>query len=65
MKGSGKTVKGSGLWMSEKPVTGKLVTSKLVKSGRTYSQVVKDLDEDGFELVMSKQEKRRQRESAA
>jgi len=62
----------------EKPVKGKLVTSKLVRSeekpvkgklgekpvkgelvkSRTYSQVVKDLDEDGFKLVMSKKEER-------
>ena len=37
---SEKPVKGSGLLMSEKPVNGKLVTSKLVKSGKTYSQAV-------------------------
>ena len=43
--------------MSEKLVTDKLATSKLVKSGRTYSQVAKDVDEDGFELVMSNKEK--------
>ena len=61
VKGIGKPVKGSGLLMSEKPVTGKLVTSKLVKSGRTYSQFVKDLDEDGFKLVMSKKEKKETR----
>ena len=58
---SEKPVKGSGLLMSEKPVTGKLVTSKLVKSGKTYSQAVSggvSIDEDGFKLVMSKKEKK-------
>ena len=52
-----KLVKGK---LGEKPVKGELVKS------RTYSQVAKDLDEEGFKLVMSKKEKReRQRESAA
>ena len=57
VKGSGIPVKGSGFLISEKHVTGKLATSKLVKSGRTYSQVAKDLDEDGFKLAMIKKGK--------
>ena len=47
---------------SKKAVKGQAVNGQktsLVK--RTYSQVVKDLDEDGFKLVMSKKEKKETR----
>ena len=43
----------------------KVRTKKTSLVKRTYSQVVSDLDEDGFKLVMSKKEKRKQEEPAA
>ena len=51
---------------SKKAVKGQAVNGQktsLVR--RTYSQVAKDLDEDGFKLVMSKKEKKETNESAA